>query len=77
VRSTSAPPVSTPTSGYGQLDVSAAYQLLACAPDLTVATSPSSATVLPAGAVAHSVSVTSANGLVGNVSLSLDGLSVS
>ena len=63
-----------PAYGYGRLDVAAAYQWLASAPDFTLAASPASATVLPGGSAAYTVTVAGSNGFAGDVALSVAGL---
>jgi subtilisin family serine protease len=60
--------------GYGRLDVLAAYQRLATAPDYTVGVAPSSATVAAGGTASYTVTVTGVNGFAGDVSLSVGGL---
>jgi subtilisin family serine protease len=64
-------------SGYGRLDVLAAYERLANQPDFGVAAAPASATTIPGGSAAYTVTVTSAGGFTGTVGLSLSGLSAS
>ena len=63
-----------PAYGYGRLDVAAAYQWLASAPDFTLAASPASAMVLPGGSAAYTVTVAGSNGFAGDVALSVAGL---
>jgi subtilisin family serine protease len=60
--------------GYGRLDVLAAYQRLATAPDYTLGVAPSSATVAAGGTASYTVTVTGVNGFAGDVSLSVGGL---
>jgi subtilisin family serine protease len=61
-------------SGYGRLDVLAAYQQVATTPDYTVSVSPSSATVAAGGPASYTVTVTGVNGFTSDVALSLSGL---
>ncbi|WP_456826541.1 S8 family serine peptidase [Cellulomonas sp. P5_E12] len=61
-------------TGYGRLDIAAAYRWLATTPDFTVAASPTSVTVSPGSSADVSVSVGALQGFAGDVDLSLAGL---
>jgi subtilisin family serine protease len=60
--------------GSGRLDVLAAYNWAASAPDFSVSATPGSASTSPGGGVTYDVSVAGVNGFGGDVSLSLSGL---
>jgi len=60
--------------GFGRLDVLAAYQWLATAPDFTVTASPASVSTVAGGTASYVVSVAGSNGFAGDVALSLAGL---
>lgn len=61
-------------TGYGRLDIGAAYQWLASTPDFTVAVAPASMTVPAGGSATVSVSVGASTGFAGDVALSFAGL---
>lgn len=61
-------------TGYGRLDVAAAYQWLATTPDFTVAASPASVTVAAGASASVTVSVGAVRGFAADVDLSLAGL---
>jgi subtilisin family serine protease len=63
-------------SGYGRLDVLAAYRWLATTPDFGIAVSPSTATTAPGGTVDYTVAVTASNGFTADVGLAVSGLPV-
>jgi subtilisin family serine protease len=63
-----------PAYGSGRLDVQAAYQWLAGAPDFTLTASPASAATVPGGSAAYTVTVAAANGFASDVALSVAGL---
>jgi uncharacterized membrane protein len=71
------PPGPDNSFGYGRVDALAAYQWAATAPDFTVSATPSSVSTPAGGTATYTVTVGSANGFAGNVSLSLSGLSAS
>ena len=60
--------------GSGRLDVLAAYNWAATAPDFSVSATPGSAATLPGSSVSYDVSVAGVNGFGADVALSLTGL---
>jgi len=64
-------------SGYGRVDVLAAYDWLTARPDFSIAAAPASTTTIPGGSVSYLVTVTPTNGFVDDIALSLTGLAPS
>jgi subtilisin family serine protease len=60
--------------GHGRLDVLAAYQWLAAAPDFSLSATPASRNVVAGASAAYTVGVASRDGFASDVALSLTGL---
>jgi subtilisin family serine protease len=63
------------TFGFGRLDVLAAYNWLASAPDFTISGSPASVTAAPGSEASYSLTVSNVNGFADDIDLTLSGLS--